>query len=230
MRTIQVKNLIQLMQQLETYLNGQWVFRGESKDTYNLQPSIGRPGARKHDNGSNAAFSHDAEKKSLKKFRSAAAPHLKETQLSDLEYLTLAQHHGLPTRLLDWSENPLVAAYFAVKNMGHGKSTGVIYAIPRPAAVTKTDWLKPFSVSAVRLVEPRHWSPRITAQKSLFTIHPRPDEVFSPINLNKILIGPKYCGKIKSLLDNLGFNLASLFPDLDGVAKAISWQYKWRKL
>jgi hypothetical protein len=43
------------------------------------------------------------------------------------------------------------------------------------------------------------------------------------------VIQDKVCGKIKRILDNLGINESSLFPDLDGLARYIGWKYKWAK-
>lgn len=109
--------------------NGHWIFRGVGDQVHPLVPSIGRPNNRKViANGSPLGHDREGEKLMIEYFIRAAPPYLKHTPKSKLEWLAVAQHHGMFTRLLDWSESLLVAAFFAVKH-AVGNSTPVIYAV-----------------------------------------------------------------------------------------------------
>lgn len=93
---------------------------------------------------------------------------------NDFELLALAQHHGLPTRLLDWTTNPLIAAYFAVRE--NSKTDGRIYVI-KPNIDSFVDPLieeSPFLVNQIKFLFPPVSTRRIELQKGLFSVHPIP--------------------------------------------------------
>ncbi len=89
--------------------NGRWLFRGQSNAAWNLRPRVGRPPYDKLFQR-NESFN---DLNLLKSWKRYAAQYIDLRDYSEWDCLAIAQHHGLATRLLDWTTNPLVAAYFA---------------------------------------------------------------------------------------------------------------------
>lgn len=104
------------------------VYRGAADKRWGLVPSLSR------------VCAHDLtlEASVIRSFRKYAYADLVNYG-SIWQILPLAQHHGLPTRLLDWSYSPLVAAHFATEDVSMYDRDGAIFSLD----VTKTNALLP---------------------------------------------------------------------------------------
>ena len=190
------------------------IYRGQAKAKWELIPSVGRLKRTRH----SRTFLR-GERKILAYFKMRALPHLTHKPADNWEWLAIAQHHGLPTRLLDWSRSPLVAAYFATDPTRTGHCA--VWAYTSRFYNRRLD---PFDVCGVRKIYPPEWASRITAQSSAFTIQedPRRDVATTvTTGLVKILIKGGARASMRNRLWALGLRHAVLFPDLDGVCRGI---------
>jgi len=214
MEDIVIKTLQKFHKTVQSYDPNRDIFRGVLDTNYKLVPRLGRK---------EMQFTRPlevAEKKLLRLFKYYAAPFLPKHDLSNWELLAIAQHHGLPTRLLDWSRNPLVAAYFAVDREFNGN--GAVYVLKGKMFID-IEANDPFQIKAVSKFIPAHITPRIAAQSGLFTIHPKPSKAFDSSNVDKLVIVNSLRRQLKSVLYRYGIHRGSLFPDLDGTASHIQW-------
>jgi len=102
------------------------VYRGASSASSPLLTSLDRLG------GEKPHGKVDLEEHVLRNFIRYSRPHLDDARPhNEWELLITAQHHGVPTRLLDWSYSPLVAAFFA---------TRPTRAAERDRAIWRLDW------------------------------------------------------------------------------------------
>lgn len=203
------------------------LFRGQRRN-WSLIPKIGR------------LFPKDTlseENKMLQTFRRQAPFFISSFPSNDWDLLSIAQQHGLPTRLLDWTRNPLTALWFAIHKTGKKGINAVIWSykpddddiIINPEAPES-----PFEGKRTKVFEPRHIIPRIRAQEGVFTVHKYMPKRKKFIPFKKITRQKDKLKKIKidtaaipNLLNELyrcGIHAATLYPDLDGLSKRIKWE------
>jgi hypothetical protein len=209
-----------------------FLFRGQKID-HPLIPKIARLKPR----GDLLAI----EQKLLQEFK-RTSPLLINDQhpMDDWDYLTLGQHFGLPTRLLDWSNNPLAALWFAIWNDEILEGEQTPYAVVWIMMAEVHDFelsigeVHPFAVQETKIFRPRIIKQRINNQSAVFSIQSS-DEIKEKCRLNetdsfhkkllKIKIPADKFPDIRTDLNTLGVNAYTIFPELSGLCSYLQWRY-----
>lgn len=117
----EIKNLSELLRVFENRASRRIMyFRGQVRD-WPLRPSLARESVPEQE--------REKEPECFERLAEILP------NVNDWERATIAQHHGVPTRLLDWSENPLVGIYFAIEDNEYNNEDGVIWVFEDKTAV-----------------------------------------------------------------------------------------------
>lgn len=226
-------------------------YRGHSKKSHTLLPSLLRDGK-----GTDDVF--DREKRLLTRFRQRSLPFWPAGYpQDDWEHLFAMQHYGVPTRLLDWSENLFISVHFALLGKGSEGDPPVIWCLdpvgwnraapvlseygPQIQVLTtsddESDAYRP-ATSRRRAKTPvaifgTHNSNRIVAQRGTFVVWGedlRDMESFARESANTLWQFELNGDRtaLRCELNALGFGETMVFPELGSLAVELSRVEGWR--
>lgn len=235
-----------------------WAFRGEVSAQWPLVSSLTR---RLQTFCEDRSLWPLREERALRIFRRKAHIYLADRAAldDDLRCLALMQHHGAPTRLLDFTKSPYVAAFFALED---AVGDAAVYALNTPAlwsAAPSFDasldrhridprekgnferWFLRNRWPVVWFGEPREMDRRLVAQSGLFVL---PGVLDMPLDeilrgyraaeplLVKYVLPRAMRAAAMQALYRMNVTNASLFPDLDGLARSTAYELEvvWERL
>lgn len=212
-------------------------YRGHAKASYLLRPTAHRQLTEEHERNLNAEFRARAG------LRHATVPPSGNWSA----WLALAQHYGLPTRLLDWSFSPLIAAYFAVADRGPREEEAATIWAMLPSELNEHFGYEPYlynvdALTIQELINPAfskkyaspekvaaamavEADPRMQVQQGAFTIHGLRTPLCSVKGREKWLFRADIPAQAVSLLRHelriLSIRKDSVFPDLGALASQL---------
>jgi hypothetical protein len=229
-----------------------WAFRGQQDEAWQLWPTITRE---LRNRKVNPKFWTDQEHRIIWIFQRKAAHYLEKVpEIKDVfQWMALMKHHGAPTRLLDFTWSPYVAAFFALES---STKDAAVWAINAPEIGSQCfradkwddDWvpspqegLRRYQIDtldSVGIGEPFLKNQRLIAQSGTFAC---PYDIEFPIEeiLSRrqntiakfVLKHSTFRKRALSELYAMNVTHATLFPDLDGLARSlrneleIHWRY-----
>ncbi|GMU73504.1 MAG: hypothetical protein AMXMBFR42_29570 [Burkholderiales bacterium] len=234
------------------YIDGRdgWAFRGQRDASWPILSSLSR---RLRASGADAESWSEREERAIRIFRRKAHIYLPDrSALNDtLRCLAMMQHHGAPTRLLDFTKSPFVAAFFAFE---YAPGDAAVYALDTPrlwSAAPRFDpgltrdaidpqvpgnferFFAPGTLPLVWVGEPSQMDRRLVAQSGLLVM---PGTLRQPLAelldayddreplIEKIVLDRTLRGEAMHQLYRMNITQATLFPDLEGLARSIAYE------
>jgi hypothetical protein len=244
MEIIEISNVASLIEAVRSQANGgshkSW-FRGHSDTDWKLVPSVHRDYSQIREVELNARFRFGAPT------RYANCPGAGTDEFA--KWICLMQHYGLPTRLLDWTESPLVAAFFAVSYEPMKGSAAIWQLFPgelnakmgfrKGIKILPGYEIKPLlypafaggeSPDIVLAVMGQEVDLRMSVQQGAFTIHGNNKALEchteSATFLRKIVIPESNRETLRKELSLLGIRRSMLFPDIQNLARELALELK----
>lgn len=219
-----IRSTLELLSLVEHY-QPETMFRGHGNASWALVPSLARFTAYV-DGGYDDVAGLEAHL--LEKFFQYAVPFRDLRSLPYIEQLVHCQHFGLPTRLLDWSTNPLKALFFAVEDTRLDDVDGCVHLTEPSGWFEGTKHIK--DVTALSAFFPELLHERVTAQDACFIAFPFSDgseiREMTVINypgelefLFHVNVPKEKKREIRRQLAVLGITHQTVYPGLEGVAR-----------
>jgi hypothetical protein len=224
-----------------------WAFRGERDERWPLYSSLSR--YLRNAKVDPLAWP-EQEGRILRIFKRKAHQFLDKPPdpTDDFQWLALMQHHGAPTRLLDFTWSPYVAAFFALERT---LADGVVWAM-NPAAIDSSRADKPVRMDPrvqgnfnryflkgknhlIWMGEPHTMNRRLIAQSGTFAVPGVLDvpieEILSDRDQENILAKFVLANAVREVgmreLYRMNITFSTLFPDLDGLAKSMGYELEF---
>ncbi|PRN00067.1 FRG domain-containing protein [Aliarcobacter cryaerophilus] len=220
----------ELEKDYEDYGGSIW-YRGQTKESHSLLPSYLRK-------------EYSTEQTILSAFKQNATMLTNAQPNNSFDWMFLMQHYGIPTRLLDWSESPLVALYFALQK--NDNNDAVLWAL-KPTELNKhcgideekeeffipsfeSKVIAGYSIESISdtpaklnpsaVIATRN-NPRIQAQMGVFTIHHKNkipiEDIGDKSHILKYIIDKDSKVQILKQIELLGITKFQLFPELSSI-------------
>lgn len=218
MKTFDVASFAEFHELLDGFRDNRYIFRGQTDYEWKLIPKIGR-----------AYFRHTAtsgqEKVLLNSWKRYASHQLTRQPVDEWDWLSLSQHHGLATRLLDWSKNPLVALFFATYDL-LTKSDSAVYIFDFSDNWMQDRSTSPFKIKSSGVFYPNGVSARVLSQRGVFSISHKPttelNKLIDQDQFVKVRIKGSSKRSIQKTLEHYNINEFSIYQDLDNLSNYLN--------
>ncbi|MEO8592974.1 MAG: FRG domain-containing protein [Candidatus Solibacter sp.] len=244
-RVFQLKSWEAFLELIVSPPYSNWAFRGERDASWPLYSGISRY---LMNFGVDRKAWPEQEGRILRVFKRKAHQYLEQPPdpEDDFNWLALMQHHGAPTRLIDFTWSPYVAAFFALERT---LNDGVVWAM-NPAAVTSSrvdrrmdprsegNLARYYLKGNQRFIwmgEPQTMNRRLIAQSGTFAVPGVIDvpveEILSDRDQENILAKFVLSNAVRERgmreLYRMNITYATLFPDLDGLARSMAYELEF---